>query len=145
MFVEMAVKSMETAVEATTSMEMAPGALPRLGRVLEQRLLSPEIHRWRRQSCGTSFGKLPIDLGFSIGRLYIGGEAASEGCQGAHTPPPSVAAPWPLSGSPSVFVLHPGKIGGLAFVSSNFENISYVAFLKYKNSKKQGTSTVASR
>jgi hypothetical protein len=37
---EMAVKSMETAVEA---MEMALGALPRPGRVPEQRLLSPEI------------------------------------------------------------------------------------------------------
>jgi hypothetical protein len=32
---EMAVKSMETAVEAIASMEMAPGALPRLGRVPE--------------------------------------------------------------------------------------------------------------
>jgi hypothetical protein len=30
---EMAVKSMETAVEATMSMEMAPVALPRPGRV----------------------------------------------------------------------------------------------------------------
>jgi hypothetical protein len=30
-----------------------------------------------------------------------------------------------------------GKIGGLAFVSSNSENISYVTFLKYKNSRKQ--------
>jgi hypothetical protein len=29
-----------------------------------------------------------------------------------------------------------GKIGGLAFVSSNSENISYVAFLKHKNSRK---------
>jgi hypothetical protein len=37
------------------------------------------------------------------------------------------------------------KIGTLAFVSSDSENISYVAFLKHKNSKKQGTSTVASR
>jgi hypothetical protein len=40
MSMEMAVKSMETAVE---SMEMAPGALPRPGRVPEQRLLSPEV------------------------------------------------------------------------------------------------------
>jgi hypothetical protein len=37
---EMAVKLMEIAVE---SMEMAPGALPRPGRVSEQRLLSPKI------------------------------------------------------------------------------------------------------
>jgi hypothetical protein len=60
-------------------------------------------------------------------------------------PPPGVAALWPLSGSPSVFVLRPGKIGGSAFVSSNSENISYVAFLKHKNSRKQGLDTVASR
>jgi hypothetical protein len=37
-----------------------------------------------------------------------------------------------------------GKIGGSAFVSSNSENISYVAFLKHKNSRKQRTGTVAS-
>jgi hypothetical protein len=43
---EMAVKSMETAVEAMASMEMAPGPLPRPGRVPEKRLLSPEIRRW---------------------------------------------------------------------------------------------------
>jgi hypothetical protein len=36
---EMAVKSMETAVEETTSMEMAPRALPHPDRVPEQRLL----------------------------------------------------------------------------------------------------------
>jgi hypothetical protein len=51
---------------------------------------------------------------------------------------------WPLSGSLSVFILHPGKIEVLAFVSSNSENISCVAFLKHKNSRKQGTGTVAS-
>jgi hypothetical protein len=76
--VEMAVKSMETAVEATDSTEMALGTLPLHGRVPEQRLLSPEIHRWRRRSCMTSSQKTPIDLGFSIGWLYIGEEAASE-------------------------------------------------------------------
>jgi hypothetical protein len=38
-----------------------------------------------------------------------------------------------------------GKIGGSAFVSSNSEFISCVAFLKHKNSRKQGTGTVASR
>jgi hypothetical protein len=80
--VEMAVKSMETAVEATTSMEMAPGALPRPGRVPEQRLLSPKICLRRQRHCGTVLGKMPIDLGFSIPRLYIGEEAASEVDQG---------------------------------------------------------------
>jgi hypothetical protein len=37
------------------------------------------------------------------------------------------------------------KIGGSAFVSSNSENISYVTFLKHKNSRKHGTDIVASR
>jgi hypothetical protein len=66
-------------------MEMAPGALPRPGRVLEQRLLSPEIHRRRRRSCGTLFRNLPIVLGFSVGRLLIGKGASSEVDQGLHT------------------------------------------------------------
>jgi hypothetical protein len=49
------------------------------------------------------------------------------------------------SGSRSVLVLRSGKIRVSVFVSSNSKNISYVAFLKHKNSRKQGTSTVASR
>jgi hypothetical protein len=85
MLVEMAVNSMETVVEAMALMEMAPGALPHPGRVLEQRLLSPEICLRRRRHCGTVLGKMPIILGFSIGRLYIGEEAASEVDQGHHT------------------------------------------------------------
>jgi hypothetical protein len=36
------------------------------------------------------------------------------------------------------------KIGGSAFVSSNSKNISCVTFLKHKNSRKQGTGTLAS-
>jgi hypothetical protein len=64
---------------------MAPGALPRPGRVPEQRLLSPEIRRRRWQSCGTLSGNLPIPLGFSVPRLYIGEGASSGGCQGALT------------------------------------------------------------
>jgi hypothetical protein len=122
------------------------GALPCPGRVPEQRLMSPKNCRWQRRSCRTLSRKLPINLGFSVGRLYIGGEVASEGSQGAHTtpwrgqeggtPPPSVAALWPPSGSPSVSILRLGKIGVLAFVSSNSKNISCVAFLKHKNSRK---------
>jgi hypothetical protein len=38
-----------------------------------------------------------------------------------------------------------GKIETSAFVSSNSENISCVTFLKHKNSRKQGTGTMASR
>jgi hypothetical protein len=33
--------------------------------------------------------------------------------------------------------LHVSKIGTLDFVSSNSENIFYITFLKYKNSRKQ--------
>jgi hypothetical protein len=51
---------------------------------------------------------------------------------------------WPPSGSLSVFEKLPEKIRLLELVSSNSENISCVAFLKHKNSRKQGTGTVAS-
>jgi hypothetical protein len=61
---EMAVESMETAVESMEAMEMAPGELPRPGRVQEQRLLSLEIGLRRQRRCGTLLGKTPIDLGF---------------------------------------------------------------------------------
>jgi hypothetical protein len=60
------------------------------------------------------------------------------------TPALGVAAPWPPSGSPSVFVMRPGKIGGSGFISSNSENIFCVAFLKHKNSRKKRTGTVVS-
>jgi hypothetical protein len=85
MSMEMAVKSMEMAVESMESMEMAPGAIPRPGRVSEQRHLSPEIGLRRRQRCGTLSRKTPIDLGFSRWRLFIGEGAMSEGTQGPHT------------------------------------------------------------
>jgi hypothetical protein len=65
-----------------TAMEMAVGALPRPGRVPEQRLLSPEIRRRRWRSCGTLSGKLPTPPGFSVPRLYIGEGVSSGGSQG---------------------------------------------------------------
>jgi hypothetical protein len=55
-------------------------------------------------------------------------------CEGGLLPP---------SGSLSVCEKLPGKIRLLELVSSNSENISCVAFLKHKNSRKQGTDTVA--
>jgi hypothetical protein len=123
--------------------------------VPEQRLLSPEIGLWWRRRCGTILGKTPIVLGFSVGRLYIGEGASSGGGPGGLTPGGTArrggratlgcGCPWPPSGSRSVFVLCLGKIGVLVFVSSNSENISRVAFLKHKNSRKQGTGTMASR
>jgi hypothetical protein len=91
----MAVKLMETVVEVIASMEMAPEALPHPGRVPEQRLLSPKIHRWRWWSYRTLSRKTPIDLGFSVPRLYIGEEAASEVVQGHLT-----IGPCGLGGAP---------------------------------------------
>jgi hypothetical protein len=64
---------------------MAPGALPRPDRVPEQRLLSPKIFRRRRGSYRTLSQKLPIVLGFSVGRLLIGEGASSEVDQGGLT------------------------------------------------------------
>jgi hypothetical protein len=92
---------------------------------------------------------------FSRRGEYIGGRAALGSGPGAHT------CPWRgLGVAPTIgwrgCLLAPlrlifglrhalGKIGTLAFVSSNSENISCVAFLKHKNSRKQGTGTMASR
>jgi hypothetical protein len=125
---------------------MAPGALPHPRRVSEQRLLSPKICLRRRRSCGTVLGKTPIVLGFSIGRLLIGEGVSSGGDQGGLTiggrgqglgrAPCGVGSLWPPSGSRSVFGPLPGKIRLLELVSSDSENISYVAFLKHKNSRK---------
>jgi hypothetical protein len=133
---------------------MAPGALPRPGRVPEQRLLSPEIYRRRWRRCGTLLEISPILLGFSVPSLYIGEETVSGGRPGGLTmgglarvwaaPPFCVGSPWPLFGSRLVLVLYSGKIGVPELVSSNSENISCVAFLKHKNSRKQGTGTVVS-
>jgi hypothetical protein len=50
-------------------------------------------------------------------------------------PPHGEPALWPPSGSLSVLVLRPGKIGVSVFGLSNSENISYVAFLKHKKAK----------
>jgi hypothetical protein len=91
-------------------------------------------------------------LGFFVGRLLIG-EGASLGVDqgslttGGHSQghaPGGEGALWPLSSSRLVLILHPGKIGVSKLVSSNSKNISSIAFLKHKNSRKQGTGTVAS-
>jgi hypothetical protein len=133
---------------------MAPGAHPRPGRVPEQRLPSLEIRRWWRRSCGTLLEILSVPLGFSIGRLLIGEGASSGGNQGGLTIGgrgqglgrcPLLCgqplAPLQLSFGPRP---SSGKIRLLELVLSNSENISCVAFLKHKNSRKQGTGTMAS-
>ena len=98
-------------------MEMAPRAIPRLGRVPEQRLLSPEIGLgwWRRG--GTFRGRRLDCLGFSRDGEYMGGRARSVDARGPHTVDVS------------------GKIGTSAFELSNSENISCVRFLKPKTAE----------
>jgi hypothetical protein len=56
--------------------------------------------------------------------------------KGWAAPPMVWPASGPPSGSRSVFILRLGKIGVSELVSSNSENISCVAFLKHKNSRK---------
>jgi hypothetical protein len=90
-------------------------------------------------------GKLIGSFRFSHQGEYIGGRAASGNGPGGHT------RPWHVLGVAlamgwCICLLAPlrlyfglchalGKIGTLAFVSSNSENISCVAFLKHKNSR----------
>jgi hypothetical protein len=92
-------------------------------------------------------GKLIESLDFSRRGEYIGGRAASGGGPGSLTPwwhgqglgRATLGCGWPLAPLRLIFGLcdASGKIAGLAFVSSNSENISCVAFLKHKNSKKR--------
>jgi hypothetical protein len=99
--------------------------------------------------------KIDQALGFSHRGEYIGGRAASEGGPGGPTTwwrGLGLARATPWCGWPLVPLrlsfglrLASGKIGISAFVLSNSENISCVAFLKHKNSRKQGTGTMASR
>jgi hypothetical protein len=65
--------------------------------------------------------------------------------QGLAMAPMCVGPWWPLSFSPSDLWKLPGKIRLQKLVLSNSENISYVSLLKHKNSRKQGTGTVATR
>jgi hypothetical protein len=139
---EMVVRLMETAETAMeTDGDGSGGTFPSI-RVPEQRILSPKICHRRRQSYGILSGKLPISLGFSILRLLIGEAAASGGDQGGGRGQGQGRAPLlcgqPLapSGSRSIFGTLPGKVRLLELVSSNSENISCVAFLKHKNSRK---------
>jgi hypothetical protein len=91
-------------------------------------------------------GKLIEALGFSHRGEYIGGRAASGGGPGGLTPwwrgqglgRATLGCGWPLAPLRLIFGLCDawGKIGGSAFVLSNSENISCVAFLKHKNSRK---------
>jgi hypothetical protein len=99
--------------------------------------------------------KLIGALGFSRRGEYIGGRAASGGGPGGPTTwwcgqglaRATLWCGWPLAPLHLFFGLRlvSGKIGTSTFVLSNSENISYVTVLKHKNSRKQGSGTVASR
>jgi hypothetical protein len=100
-------------------------------------------------------GKEICRLGFSYRGELIGEGAVLGGGPAGLTPwwrgpgvgHTTLVCGWLLAPLRLIFGLREAsvKIEGLAFVSSNFENISCVAFLKHKNSRKQGTGTVASR
>jgi hypothetical protein len=98
--------------------------------------------------------KINPALGFSRRGEYIGGRVASGGGPGGLTPwwrgqglGRTTLGCRPMAPLRLIFGLRGAsvKIGGSAFGSSNSKNISCVAFLKHKNSRKQGTGTVASR
>jgi hypothetical protein len=92
-------------------------------------------------------GKAICPLGFSRRGEFIGERVTSEGGPGGLTmwwrgQGLGRATPWcgwPLSPLHLIFGLREAsvKLEGSAFVSSNSENISCVAFLKHKNSRKQ--------
>jgi hypothetical protein len=151
---EMAVRSMETAETAMeTDGDDSGGTSPsQQGAGTETSV--PRNSLVVAAELRNSFWKIADSLGFSVPRLYIGEGATSGGCQGAltrrgHSQGPgraallcgALVAPLQLS-----FGLRYSseKIRLLELVSSNSENISCVAFLKHKNSRKQGTGTVAS-
>jgi hypothetical protein len=108
--------------------------------------------RWLR--IAMCFWKIERVFRFSHRGVFIGKGAASEVDQGALTigrhgqalgrAPGGETTPWLGSVSSSVFWKLRLISRCSAFVSSNFENISCVTFLKHKNSRKQGTGTVAS-
>jgi hypothetical protein len=132
---------------------MAPGALPRPGRVPEQRLLSPEIRRRRRQSCGTLSRKLPIPLGFSVPRLYIGKGASSGVSRGTLTyrgrgPAPGQAALVCGALVAPLRLLFGSLEASVKFWATGFGFIQFreyflCNFSETQNSRKQGTGTVA--
>jgi hypothetical protein len=97
---------------------------------------------------GLEYVSRKIDRVFRFSRRgeYIGRRAMSVGGPGGPTTwwcgpragCTTLWCGWPLAPLRLCFGLHlvSGKIGTSAFISSNSKNISYVAFLKHKNSRK---------
>ena len=129
---------------AVMSMEMTPGAIPRPGRVPEQRLLSPELEF--RDGGGSGRFSRVSSIGFEVlgqgglnrRRGGVGGATGPPHTRGAppwDAPPPRVGPPGPPSGPPLTFWMVPGKIRCWALTSSDSENISFVGFLKPKTAE----------
>jgi hypothetical protein len=102
----------------------------------------PDLASMMAVACSMFHGKLIGSFRFSRQGEYIGGRAASGGGPGGlttwwHGPGAGHATlwcGWPLTPLRLCFGLRlvSGKIGTSAFVSSDSENISCVAFLKHK-------------
>jgi hypothetical protein len=127
-------------------MKKASGGDSPLRQCREELLDPPDLASTTAVAYSMFHGKLIGALGFSCLREYIDGRAASGGGPGGPTTwwrGQGLARATLWCGRPLVplrlsFGLHlaSGKIGTSAFVSSNSENISCVAFLKHKNSRK---------
>jgi hypothetical protein len=111
-----------------------------------EELLDPlDLASMMAAACSMFRGKLIRSFRFSRRGEYIGRRVASGGGPGAHTTPQrgqGVVHAMGWCGRLLAFLRlcfglcdASGKIGTLAFVSSNSENISCIAFLKHKNSK----------
>ena len=102
-------------MEAVASMEMAPGALPRPGRVPEQRLLSPELGFRMAAELGVVSGRIvePPRV-FGAKAIYRGkGDVGRHPSQPHHpsAPPPSWPRPgmvWTPWASPGLVLLAHG-------------------------------------
>jgi hypothetical protein len=92
----------------------------------EELLDPPDLASTMAAACSMFHGKLIGCFRFSRQGEYIGRRAASGGGLGG----PTTWCGWPLAPLRLCFGfrLVSGKIGTSAFVSSNSENISYVAF-----------------
>jgi hypothetical protein len=111
----------------------------------EELLDPPDLAAMTAATCSMFRGKLIGPLGFPRRGEYISGRVASAGGPGGPTTwwrrPGAGRATlwcgWPLVPLYLCFGLRlmSGKIGTSAFVSSNSENISRVAFLKHKIAK----------